>query len=396
MKRYFALFLALIMCLSITACTPDSDDSSDPVVTPSVKSAELGIGDTLQVNYTVEPAGTPVEFVSSDTSVLTVDANGLVSAVANGSATVIISAGDYSKAYVDVTVKAPVMQGLPNLLMNADSVMLYVDTEYDLVASVNKAGEILSDVSVSWASSDETVAKVTDGVVTAVGTGEAVITAAAEVEGQTLTAESKVTVCDYYEVVIDGDSINASIGTEFTLDVKIYDAEGNQVSYVGDDIEWFTSDPSSIQINDGIFKVISTGTPSAGVRYKGNVASVPVDIFSVTANFLSAGTEDFYGEVGGETFSGVVYKSTAYQPYFYFSEYGIQQIKAYAEANGYKALRIHAYPIQLDNGFMIGDAYIGNKTWGIADVDIDSITEEFAFWSQSQGMTENYMWFEFV
>ena len=38
---------------------------------------------------------------------------------------------------------------------------------------------------------------------------------------------------------------------------------------------------------------------------------------------------------------------------------------------------------------------IANKKWGEVEVYLPNLTEDFTFWSQSQGATEIYMWFEF-
>ena len=104
----------------------------------------------------------------------------------------------------------------------------------------------------------------------------------------------------------------------------------------------------------------------------------------------------FSGTIGGRTFDGFVYKSMDYQPTTYFHDFAVEDIKAYAEENGFNALRVHCYPIQKDNSFLVGGNPFHLNKWETIDFSVKHLTTEFAFWSQSQGVTENYMYFEFV
>lgn len=104
----------------------------------------------------------------------------------------------------------------------------------------------------------------------------------------------------------------------------------------------------------------------------------------------------FSGTIGGRTFDGFVYKSMDYQPTTYFQDFAVEDIKAYAEENSFNALRVHCYPIQKDNAFLVGGNTFHLNKWETVDFSIQHLTTEFAFWSQSQGVTENYMYFEFV
>jgi hypothetical protein len=95
-------------------------------------------------------------------------------------------------------------------------------------------------------------------------------------------------------------------------------------------------------------------------------------------------------------FSGICLTSNVYQPYFYFSDAGIQTIHEYAATNGYNKLRIYAYPILHDNLLVINGTYVARDTWTMVEVPVTDINSAFYFWSQSQGATEIYLRFEFV
>ena len=79
--------------------------NSAATVTLDLKTPTLTIkkGKTAQIDYTVTPADTPVTFVSDKTEIATVDAQGLVTAVTVGSATITLAAAG-QEAQVAVTV----------------------------------------------------------------------------------------------------------------------------------------------------------------------------------------------------------------------------------------------------------------------------------------------------
>ena len=84
-----------------------SDDGGDPnlprfILNPS--SATIGVGETKQLNYTVTPEGTTVEFTSDNSSVATVDDNGLVTAVAAGTSIITGFASNGITKYSTITV----------------------------------------------------------------------------------------------------------------------------------------------------------------------------------------------------------------------------------------------------------------------------------------------------
>ena len=106
-------------------------------------------------------------------------------------------------------------------------------------------------------------------------------------------------------------------------------------------------------------------------------------------------TRDFMGTVGEATINGVQIKSVDYQPYFRFTQAGLETIRSYAAQNGFDLLRIHSYAIQYNNGFIIGEKWTGLEQWSVTDVELSNLTADFRFWSQSEGATEVYLWFEF-
>lgn len=92
---------------NLTAKSVITVSNSAPDVTLTVNKPTLTIekGKTAQIDYTVTPANTRVTFVSDKTNIATVNATGLVTAVAVGSATITVAAAGQA-AQVAVTVTA--------------------------------------------------------------------------------------------------------------------------------------------------------------------------------------------------------------------------------------------------------------------------------------------------
>ena len=114
-----AILLGLAMCLTSCEGTLDdifgewsrpsgNNDNTKTSVTSielNKETLELAAGETGQLTATVDPSGTAVTWSSDKEEVATVDANGLVTAVAAGIATITAKAGDKS-ATCEVTVTA--------------------------------------------------------------------------------------------------------------------------------------------------------------------------------------------------------------------------------------------------------------------------------------------------
>ena len=109
-------------------------------------------------------------FVSSDPSVVLVDQSGVVTPVSNGVAVITISYGTYT---ISVNVTCDIPAPITELKLAKTDITLSPTNGL----SANLYNGELDPVLITWTSSDENVAYVENGVVTAVGNGKATITA---------------------------------------------------------------------------------------------------------------------------------------------------------------------------------------------------------------------------
>ena len=172
--------------------------SSTPVYPTAIdvtaSAASIAIGQTSQLSITYTPNDTNVKNVtysSSNTSIATVSSTGLVTGVAQGSATITATAEAESGTVTDtisITV-TPVAVTSVSLSSNSETVkegktVTLTHTVYPTNAT-NK--------NVTWSSSDTSVATVSSGVVTGISAGTATITVTTVDGNKTATCTVVVT-----------------------------------------------------------------------------------------------------------------------------------------------------------------------------------------------------------
>lgn len=180
---------------SVTVTTPVTGIS----VTPTT--ASLNPGGSTQLAATISPAtatNKTYSWASSNTGVATVNASGLVTAVANGTATITATTADGShKASCTVSVTTPTS----GVTLSPTTTTIIKGKTQQLTATVAPA--TASDKSLTWTSSNTSVATVnSSGLVTGVGTGSATITA-------TTTSGAHKATCDItVRVPVSGISVS--------------------------------------------------------------------------------------------------------------------------------------------------------------------------------------------
>ena len=250
------------------------------------KTLELYVDDEGHIVATLNPGGGDLNFTSSDDSVVTVDNFGDFNAVAEGSATIIVSfAGDDKyNAAENVTVTVKVSKIDTSIEFNYDTINLTVHNETIVVADLNppEAGNV------TYTSSNPSVVTVdSEGNVEAVGVGNATITASFagndkynEAENVTvLVIVSKIDT----KITVDTKSLDLSVGNETAVKGTLTPAEAGNVSYMSNDTSVVTVDE-----NTGKVKAVGAGNANIIVFYDGNAdykmaddVTIPVTVSKV-------------------------------------------------------------------------------------------------------------------
>ena len=173
---------------------------TDPVLATSIElnqlNAEVTEGGTLQLTATVFPEDATdrtVTWASSDASVAMVDENGLVTAVAHGTATITATTNDGSD--LNASCNVTVLQGIvlaESIKLNVTTAGLNEGATLQLTAMVQP--EEGTSKKMNWSSSDPSVATVdNNGLVTTHSVGTATITAMTT-DGSNLSTTCTVTL----------------------------------------------------------------------------------------------------------------------------------------------------------------------------------------------------------
>ena len=230
----------------------------------------ISVGESRKLSATVKPSGATnkeVSWTSNNESVATVDSNGNVKGLKEGSATITVTTKDGSKtATCKVTVSKPVSTiAVTGVSLNKTSLSLTVGESQSLSATVSPSNA--SDKSVSWKSSDTSVATVDgSGNVKAVKAGTAKVTV-------TTKDGSKTATCN---VTVKSSSVAV---TSISLNKKdLYLSEGeseklivtfNPSDATNKEVTWESDTPSKATVdNNGNVKAVKAGTATITVTTK--------------------------------------------------------------------------------------------------------------------------------
>lgn len=176
------------------SCNVTVESKAVPVtsIAVSADAAEIWEGGKTAVKATVSPEGATdktVSWSSDNTVVATVDASGNVTGVKGGTATITATANDGSgvKGSCKITVKGLVK----TITLDPASRTVLEGESFTINATVSP--EDAADKSLTWTSSDESVATVKDGAVVTLKAGTATITATANDPGK-VSANCTLTV----------------------------------------------------------------------------------------------------------------------------------------------------------------------------------------------------------
>ena len=232
-----------------------------------------GASDALTVTY--DPADTTddqtVVWSTDNKSVATV-ADGVVNAVAPGTATITAKVGNFT-ATCDVTVNH-LITPIPLTSISLDATALAMtEGDSDTLTVTYDPANTTVDKTVTWSTDNKSVATVVGGVVTAVAAGEADITA----KVGTLTATCTVTVAALPPVIVKS--------TKITLNKEVISLKVGHSESLGTKIE-----PANVTSHHKTWK--SSNEAVATVNSVGKITAKKVGTANITVTTTDSGKTD--------------------------------------------------------------------------------------------------------
>lgn len=285
-----------IKCGTITKTFSVTQAGNPPAVIEvesiTLDKAELTLieGDEVNLAVIVKPDNATDKTVAWNTSnaeVATVE-NGKVTAVKEGSATITAKAGDKT-AECKVTVSKKEM-AVTSIALNKNSLELKKGESETLTATVKP--DDATDKTVSWSSSDATIASVDQpGKVTAMKSGKTTITAKAGEK----SATCEVTITTPVESVsLDKTSLELEEGQTATLVATINPSDADEKT-----VTWSSSDATIASVDqNGKVTAVKEGEATITAKAGGKEAICKVTVTEPKYNTGDGGTEDFGNENG--------------------------------------------------------------------------------------------------
>ena len=228
-------------------------------ITLNQPSKTLYIGDSFFLETAIYPENASNKTITwnSSNEAIAVVQDGWVNALSPGSAVITAQSGSCS-AECELTVKEI---EISSIVLNKSSKAIYVGDSFSLQASIYP--DNASDKSVTWSSDNEAVATVRDGLVNAVSSGNAIITA----QAGTCLARCRITVknIEVSSITLNESSKTLYVGDSFSLQASIYPDNASDKS-----VTWSSDNGAVATVQDGLVNAVSSGnaiiTARAGTR----------------------------------------------------------------------------------------------------------------------------------
>lgn len=205
-----------------------------------IEEIEMAVGDEYEIKVTFEDKSMKVNdlrWASTNTGIVSVDHYGKLKANNPGVATV-VATDDYGDR---VTLKVTVVRTVDSILLNFTERAIKIGEKFTLDASVNPSNATRKKI--VWVSSNPSVATITkNGVVEGITGGVTTITA--KIEGEEVTATSKVTVnVDSTSIELNHSSYRLGLGERVNLKATVLPSFANQ------NVTWKSSNSKVATVN---------------------------------------------------------------------------------------------------------------------------------------------------
>ena len=245
-------------------------------------STSIQVGGTETLTATVSPkdaANKKVTWKSSNAAIASVDANGKVTAVKVGEATITVTTEDGGKtATCKVTVSDKEIK-VTGVTLNQTSISIVPGGGERLTATVTPADA--TNKNVTWKSSNEAIATVdANGIVIGVASGTATITVTTEDGGYTATcAVEVINVVNVTGVTLNKTTLKLGKGASETLTATVVPGDAYNKN-----VTWTSSDPAVATVDaSGKVTGVAKGTATITVTTEdgGHTATCAVEVADI-------------------------------------------------------------------------------------------------------------------
>lgn len=238
-------------------------------------------GKTATLAATITPANATnkaVTWKSSDETVATVDANGVVTGVKVGTATITVTTVDGSKtATCEVTVEHIAIE---TITVSEKTLSMSMESDPVQLEAAFTPAEA-TDNKITWSSSDDKVATVVNGVVTAVGIGTAEITATNSNGTVSDVCTVTVSAISVTGVTVDKTTAEISVGGTVVVTATVAPENASDKTVI-----WSTSDDKVATVANGIVSGVSAGTVTITATTKDGAKTATCEV-TVKANTIA-------------------------------------------------------------------------------------------------------------
>lgn len=258
-----------------------------PVATVSVSPAHVDLTPGSRASLTAVTAdaagrsldGRTVLWASSNAAVATVDAAGVISAVAPGTATIsATSEGVSGSASVSVAVPA-----IATVTLQPRGATVQRGATLQLSSTITDvSGAQVTNRPLTWTSSNPGVAVVSaTGLVTGVASGAASVVAS--LDGKADTASISVVAVPVGSVTVQPSTANLGVGQSTTLTATVKDANGAVVT--DRPVTWTSSNTLVATVTQaGVVKGLGAGTAIISATSEGSTGSATITVSATVAS----------------------------------------------------------------------------------------------------------------
>ncbi|MBQ6762367.1 MAG: Ig domain-containing protein [Bacteroidales bacterium] len=274
------------LAIGLVSCKEEVQEVFASSVYLNPTTVDIPIGRTVSLSATVFPENTTnktITWSSSDETVATVQ-SGTVSTIKIGQAIIKATCGDkYATCVVNVI---PIE--VDGITINTEAVTLKVGEAITVTATVKP--DNATDKTITWSSSDESVATVQNGTITALKTGQAIIKAACGNKVATCVVNVIIVV---EEITLNTESVTLKVGETFILTAMVKPEDATDKT-----ITWTSSDESVATVQDGTITTHRIGQTIIEASCGDQHAACVVDVVPVAVEGITLNVESVTLKVG--------------------------------------------------------------------------------------------------